>query len=184
MVWLLQVLPRPQPRLGSRSPDPRHPAAKGVNCYPCRLGNYHRRGLALRPIRMWEPAPAIPRDARNDDPALLLSQRGFTRVPYAPTLEAQCVIKNMVLISAGIVLGATVRGGRIVANPKSGPRQPEARRHGARKACRPGDYNPNMRPNNGLGPNRRAGHSDGAWIAHQADGGPGSGSPLPPGSIA
>jgi uncharacterized membrane protein YphA (DoxX/SURF4 family) len=50
----------------------------------------------------------------------------FTRIPYAPTLEGQYIIKNMVLISAGIVLGATVRGGRIAANPKSGPRQPEA----------------------------------------------------------
>ena len=49
----------------------------------------------------------------------------FTRVPYAPTLEGQYIIKNMVLISAGIVLGATVRGGKIVANPGSGPKQLE-----------------------------------------------------------
>jgi len=41
----------------------------------------------------------------------------FARVPYAPTLEGQYIIKNMVLISAGLVLGATVRGGKIVANP-------------------------------------------------------------------
>jgi uncharacterized membrane protein YphA (DoxX/SURF4 family) len=41
----------------------------------------------------------------------------FTRVPYAPTLEGQYIIKNMVLISAGIVIGATVRGGRLVAEP-------------------------------------------------------------------
>lgn len=33
----------------------------------------------------------------------------FTRVPYAPTLEGQYIIKNIVLISAGIVIGATVR---------------------------------------------------------------------------
>ena len=50
----------------------------------------------------------------------------FTRLPYAPTLEGQYIIKNLVLISAGIVLGATVRGGNIVANAESGPRQPEA----------------------------------------------------------
>jgi len=43
----------------------------------------------------------------------------FTRIPYAPTLEGQYVIKNIVLISAGIVLGATVRGGRIVSNAES-----------------------------------------------------------------
>jgi len=39
----------------------------------------------------------------------------FTRIPYAPTLEGQYIIKNMVLISAGLVIGATVRGGRLVA---------------------------------------------------------------------
>lgn len=40
----------------------------------------------------------------------------FTRIPYAPTLEGQYIIKNLVLISAGIVLGATVRGGGIVSD--------------------------------------------------------------------
>jgi uncharacterized membrane protein YkgB len=43
----------------------------------------------------------------------------FTRVPYAPTLEGQYIIKNLVLISAGIVLGATVRGGRLVGRPEA-----------------------------------------------------------------
>jgi uncharacterized membrane protein YkgB len=42
----------------------------------------------------------------------------FTRVPYAPTLEGQYIIKNVVLISAGIVIGATVRGGALVAEPE------------------------------------------------------------------
>ena len=41
----------------------------------------------------------------------------FTRIPYAPTLEGQYIIKNLVLISAGIVIGATVRGGGLVAEP-------------------------------------------------------------------
>lgn len=44
----------------------------------------------------------------------------FTRFPYAPTLEGQYIIKNLVLISAGLVLGATVRGGRVVAEPETG----------------------------------------------------------------
>jgi uncharacterized membrane protein YphA (DoxX/SURF4 family) len=39
----------------------------------------------------------------------------FLVVPYAPTLEGQYIIKNLVLISAGLVLGATVRGGTLVA---------------------------------------------------------------------
>ena len=37
----------------------------------------------------------------------------FTIVPFAPTLEGQYIIKNLVLISAAIVVGATVRGGRL-----------------------------------------------------------------------
>jgi uncharacterized membrane protein YphA (DoxX/SURF4 family) len=46
----------------------------------------------------------------------------FTRIPYAPTLEGQYIIKNAVLISAAIVLGSSVRGGGLVAEPmeKSG----------------------------------------------------------------
>ena len=42
----------------------------------------------------------------------------FTQIPYAPTLEGQYIIKNMVLISAGLVIGATVRGGKVVADPR------------------------------------------------------------------
>src|SRR3990172_4632917 len=41
----------------------------------------------------------------------------FTVFPYAPTLEGQYIVKNIVLVSAGLVIGATVRGGRVVANP-------------------------------------------------------------------
>jgi hypothetical protein len=41
----------------------------------------------------------------------------FVRIPYAPTLEGQYIIKNLVLISAGIVVGATVRGGSMVPEP-------------------------------------------------------------------
>ncbi len=50
-------------------------------------------------------------------PVFLFPGEVFTRVPIAPTLEGQYIIKNVVLISAGIVLGATVRGGRLVAEP-------------------------------------------------------------------
>lgn len=53
-------------------------------------------------------------------PLFFFPAEAFTHIPYAPTLEGQYIIKNLVLISAGIVLGATVRGGRLVWNP--GPR--------------------------------------------------------------
>ena len=48
-------------------------------------------------------------------PIFFFPHEVFTRIPYAPSLEGQYIIKNIVLISAGIVIGATVRGGRLIA---------------------------------------------------------------------
>jgi ABC-type uncharacterized transport system permease subunit len=48
-------------------------------------------------------------------PLLLFPAEVFTRIPYAPTLEGQYIIKNAVLVSAAIVIGATVRGGGLVS---------------------------------------------------------------------
>jgi len=50
-------------------------------------------------------------------PIVLFPAEVFTRVPFAPTLEGQYIIKNLVLVSAALVVGATVRGGRVVAEP-------------------------------------------------------------------
>lgn len=47
-------------------------------------------------------------------PVVLFPGEVFLHVPYAPTLEGQYIIKNLVLISAGLVIGATVRGGWMV----------------------------------------------------------------------
>ena len=52
-------------------------------------------------------------------PLILSPAVTFTRFPYAPTLEGQYIIKNLILISAGLVVGATVLGGRIVEEIKS-----------------------------------------------------------------
>lgn len=38
-------------------------------------------------------------------PVFLFPEEVFTRFPYAPTLEGQYIIKNIVIISAAIVLG-------------------------------------------------------------------------------
>jgi uncharacterized membrane protein YphA (DoxX/SURF4 family) len=46
-------------------------------------------------------------------PVFFFPQEVFLHIPYAPTLEGQYIIKNLVLVAAGLVLGATVRGGRI-----------------------------------------------------------------------
>jgi uncharacterized membrane protein YphA (DoxX/SURF4 family) len=51
-------------------------------------------------------------------PVFLFPEEVFAHIPYAPTLEGQYIVKNLVLISAGLVIGATVRGGRVVADPK------------------------------------------------------------------
>jgi hypothetical protein len=51
----------------------------------------------------------------------------FRSFPKVPTLEGQYIIKNVVFLSAAIVIGATVRGGQLVADPESertGPGSP------------------------------------------------------------
>ena len=55
-------------------------------------------------------------------PLVLFPHEVFVRIPLLPTLEGQYIIKNLVLISAGVVLGATVRGGHLEADPGKGSR--------------------------------------------------------------
>jgi uncharacterized membrane protein YkgB len=50
-------------------------------------------------------------------PLLLFPAETFTVWPLVPTLEGQYIIKNVVLIGAAMVVGATVRGGRLVPEP-------------------------------------------------------------------
>ncbi len=50
-------------------------------------------------------------------PLLLLPDVVWTHFPFGLTLEGQYIIKNLVLIGAGIVLGGTVRGGGISPEP-------------------------------------------------------------------
>jgi len=51
-------------------------------------------------------------------PLFLFPAEVFTQIPYAPTLEGQYIIKNVVLIGAAMVVGATVRGGSVLADPE------------------------------------------------------------------
>ena len=50
-------------------------------------------------------------------PLVLFPAETFTAFPHAPTMEGQYIIKNLVLIGAAIVVGATVRGGELRAEP-------------------------------------------------------------------
>jgi uncharacterized membrane protein YkgB len=55
-------------------------------------------------------------------PLFFFPAETFTAFPHAPTLEGQYIIKNLVLVGAAIVIGATVRGGRLRAEPEPGTR--------------------------------------------------------------
>ncbi len=46
-------------------------------------------------------------------PIILLPDVVFNQAPFALTLEGHHIIKNLVIIGAGLVLGATVRGGHL-----------------------------------------------------------------------
>ena len=59
-------------------------------------------------------------------PLVLFPQETFTIFPIAPTLEGQYIIKNVVLVGAAIVVGATVRGGRIEPEPRASEAAPSA----------------------------------------------------------
>jgi uncharacterized membrane protein YkgB len=68
-------------------------------------------------------------------PIVLLPERVFTTFPLGLTLEGQYIVKNLVLIAAALVVGATVRGGRLVegrAFPPTPPGGPGPGRQGAR----------------------------------------------------
>lgn len=67
-------------------------------------------------------------------PLLLFPNEAFTVFPIAPTLEGQYILKNVILIGAAMVVGATVRGGRLVAEPDGRPSRarPHATAAGAR----------------------------------------------------
>ena len=51
-------------------------------------------------------------------PLLFFPAETFSIFPYAPSLEGQYIIKNVVLIGAAMVVGATVRGGRLEPDPR------------------------------------------------------------------
>jgi uncharacterized membrane protein YkgB len=70
-------------------------------------GVFLRVGLALLFLQM----------AGTLTPLALFPSLTFSRFPFAPTMEGQYILKNLVLISAAIVIGATMRGGCICNGP-------------------------------------------------------------------
>ena len=51
-------------------------------------------------------------------PLAIFPGETWSRFPVAPTLEGQYIIKNVVLVAAALVVGATVRGGGMIASPR------------------------------------------------------------------
>jgi uncharacterized membrane protein YkgB len=51
-------------------------------------------------------------------PLILLPEVVWNTFPFGLTIEGQYIIKNLVLIGAGLVLGGTLRGGRIIPKPE------------------------------------------------------------------
>jgi uncharacterized membrane protein YphA (DoxX/SURF4 family) len=74
-------------------------------------GRYMRLTLGLLVFQM----------AGTLTPLALFPAEAFMIFPYAPTLEGQYIIKNLVLIGAGLVIGSTLRGGQIVVEPQEIP---------------------------------------------------------------
>ena len=70
-------------------------------------GRFLRATLLLLAIQM----------AGTVTPLVLFPAETFTSFPMAPSLEGQYIIKNIVLVGAAMVVGATVRGGELVPEP-------------------------------------------------------------------
>lgn len=73
------------------------------------LGKFMRITLLLLFLQM--PGTTLP--------IFLLPNEVWHNFPFGLTLEGQYIIKNLVLIGAGLVIGATVRGGRVVPEPEA-----------------------------------------------------------------
>lgn len=52
-------------------------------------------------------------------PVFLRPDLVWTSFPFGLTLEGQYIVKNLVLISAALVVGATVRGGGLTSDPEA-----------------------------------------------------------------
>ena len=82
------------------------------------MGKRDRPGLAYRQIFAPDVALLLFLQMMGSFlPLVFFPDETWTRYRYAPWLEGQYITKNLVLLGAGIVVGATVRGGSIIAEP-------------------------------------------------------------------
>ena len=85
----------------------------GLGIWECLIGVGLLSGVWLRAVLLLLALQM----AGTFTPLVLFPHECFTRAPLVPTLEGQYIIKNLVLAAAALVIGATVRGGRLRAEP-------------------------------------------------------------------
>ena len=68
---------------------------------------FHRLTILLLFLQM--PGTALP--------LFILPEVCWTSFPFGLTLEGQYIIKNLAITGSALVLGATVRGGRVISEP-------------------------------------------------------------------
>ena len=54
-------------------------------------------------------------------PLVFFPHETFTTSVFIPTLLGQYIVKNIVLLSAGVVIGATIKGGKLMAHSDETP---------------------------------------------------------------
>src|ERR1043165_662037 len=78
----------------------------GLGIWECLIGLGLLSGIWLRAVLLLLALQM----AGTFTPLVLFPGECFTRAPFVPTLEGQYIIKNLVLVAAALVIGATVRG--------------------------------------------------------------------------
>lgn len=91
-----------------------HSAMVFVAVLECLIGFCFLTGMFLR-IGVWLLALQM---IGAMSPLLLYPSQLFSGTLHAPTLEAQYIIKDVILIAAGMVIASTWTGARIVARPQ------------------------------------------------------------------
>ena len=107
-----------------------HAAMNFVAALECIIGISFLTGRFLR-VGVWLMAAQM---IGAMSPLILFPAELFNTPMHAPTLAAQYIIKDIILIAAGMVIAATWTGARIVAEPATfrsslGRRIPRVHRH-------------------------------------------------------
>ncbi|MBD1392003.1 hypothetical protein [Mucilaginibacter glaciei] len=81
------------------------------------MGMHHRLRFDYQTLVKLNFAFIVPANGGHFLPLVFFPAETFNHSIFIPTLLGQYIIKNIVLMSGGIVIGATVRGGLLTAKP-------------------------------------------------------------------